>query len=101
MTHNRDMNSPKYSVHISGNGSTGFAREYVTAGSLGQVIEQLKRFATATLAETRTVDGETEPGAVADVYPYDPRDNADESHGDYPIIRYAMGPRGGVHAVSI
>ena len=95
------MNNPKYSVHISGNGSTGFAREYVTVDTFGQAIAQLKRFAKANFAETRTVDGDTESGAVADVYPYDPRDNADESHGDYPITRYAMGPRGGVYAVAI
>lgn len=95
------MNNPKYSVHISGNGSTGFARSYIVTRTLAQAEAALRDFASANYAVDSWADGETVPGAVADVYPYDPRDNADESHGDYPIVRYAMGPRSGVYEVLI
>ena len=84
---------PKYSVHLNGNGSTGYARDYITCDTLAGVRAELAIF-------HRRNDGTTGPdgdeAAWADVYAFDPRDNSSESYGDYPSARYVIGPRGGI-----
>lgn len=82
--------APKYSVHMSANGSAAYARDYAPADSIKEAMALLKEFATGTGARHR-VEG---PAAVADVYPYDERDTADMTHGDYPLTRLVVTPLG-------
>lgn len=97
-----DEPAPRYVVHVLGNGSTGFAREFFWADSFADVTRRLRDFARGTGAEPRTdPDGELDPGAVADVYVFDARDGLDMTHGDYPLARFQTGPRGGVQRVAI
>ena len=93
--------TPKYSVHFFGNSSTGNAREYTTTNTLWEARDALREFAKGNHAELRRADGEDFPGAVADVYAYDERDDVSESWGDYPLYRYATGPNGGVWKADI
>lgn len=76
--------TPKYSAHLY---AEGFAREYITADNLEEIRDELADFAQAVGHR-----GE----AWADVYDYDPRDNRDESWGDYPFRRYVTDFRGRV-----
>ena len=89
--------TPKYSVHMSANGSAAYARDYITANSVREAMDQLKAFAKGTGARHR----EEGPAAVADVYPFDPRDTADMSHGDYPLSRLVVTPLGAVRKESV
>lgn len=81
-----------YSVHIQGNGSTGFARDYLVLPNFAAVKRELQRFGHECWA---TPDHHG-PGAWADVYPHDSGDSVFLCHGDYPLRRYVYGPRGGV-----
>ena len=87
----------KYSVHINGNGSTGYARDYVVLNSLAAVKEAVRVF----VRELGATNSEDDHGAWADVYQYDERDSVDASYGDYPLARYVTGKRGGIKQVHI
>ncbi|MFT4109155.1 hypothetical protein [Propionicimonas sp.] len=87
-TENRRCLGARYSVHYA---ATNTAREYRPAMTLAQVRDYLASFAYATGAE---LGG----GAWADVYPFHPNDNENETWGGYPLRRYVTGPRGGVRA---
>lgn len=92
--------SAKYTVHIYGNGSTGYARDMVHAVSLAEVRAELARFARGTYAVNESAP-EGDPGAWADVYPYTPEDRIELTHGDYPLTRFVTGPRGGIARVAV
>ena len=85
-----------YTVHLHGNGSTGYARDVVTASTLAYAKVLLRRFARGTDAQPEH-GPEADPPAWADVYAYDERDTVDMTHGDYPLRRFVVGPRGGVN----
>ena len=87
----------KYSVHIYGNGSTGYARDYVVLNSLAAVKEAVRVF----VRELGATNSEDDHGAWADVYQYDERDSVDASYGDYPLTYFVTGKRGGIKQVRI
>ena len=78
--------SPKYGVHVFSN--VGWQRDYFTANSLQEVKDKFAQWAD----DFAYRDEQT--SATLDLF--NPLDNADESHSDYPLAQVRFGPRGGV-----
>lgn len=77
----------RYTVHFQG----AWVRDCVHVNTHAEAVAEFRRF----------IDGTGSTDGYALLYPYDERDNRDETHGDYALAAWFVGARGGIARYNI